>query len=142
DERASGWQVPGCRAVVLGAGGAARSAVYMLKQRGVEVDIVNRTLPRAQELAARFSARAHGTDALARLLPAADVLVNCTSLGMAGKSALDIDLAPLKRSAGVFDVIYVPPETALLKTARGRRHRPGEGLRMVLHHAGHGCRQR
>src|SRR5207248_5929976 len=85
DERAPGWKVPGCRAVVLGAGGAARSAVYMLRERGVEVEIVNRTLQRAQELAARFGAHAHGTEALARLLPAADVLVNCTSLGMAGK---------------------------------------------------------
>src|ERR671935_763423 len=91
DERAPGWEVKGCRALILGAGGAARAAVYMLKQRGVEVDIVNRTLPRAQELAARFSARAHGWDALPRLLAAADVLVNCTSLGMAGKAPLQIE---------------------------------------------------
>jgi len=58
DERAPGWKVSGCRALVLGAGGAARSAVYMLRQRGVGVDIVNRTLARAQELAARFGAQA------------------------------------------------------------------------------------
>jgi shikimate dehydrogenase len=141
DERAPGWQVPGCRAVVLGAGGAARSAVYMLGQRGVEVDIVNRTLARAQELAARFSARAHGTDALARLLPAADLLVNCTSLGMAGKGALQIDLAPLKRGAVVYDVIYVPLETALLKAARARGHRIVDGLGMLLHQAGYGFRK-
>jgi shikimate dehydrogenase len=141
DERAPGWQVPGCRAVVLGAGGAARSAVYMLKQRGVDVDIVNRTLARAQELAARFSARAHGTDALARLLPAADLLVNCTSLGMAGKGALDIDLAPLKPSAVVYDVIYVPLETALLRAARARGHRSVDGLGMLLHQAGYGFRK-
>ncbi|HSU78015.1 MAG TPA: shikimate dehydrogenase [Burkholderiales bacterium] len=141
DERAPGWQVPGCRAVVLGAGGAARSAVYMLKQRGVEVDIVNRTLARAQDLAARFSARAHGTDALARLLPAADLLVNCTSLGMAGKGALDIDLAPLKPSAVVYDVIYVPLETALLRAARARGHRSVDGLGMLLHQAGYGFRK-
>jgi len=141
DERAPGWRVSGCRAAVLGAGGAARSAVYMLKQRGVEVDIVNRTLARAQELAARFGARAHGTDALARLLPAADVLVNCTSLGMAGKGALDIDLAPLKRTAVVYDVIYVPLETALLKAARTRGHRTVDGLGMLLQQAGYGFRK-
>src|SRR5918911_484639 len=76
DERAPGWQVPGCRAVVLGAGGAARSAVYMLKERGAEVDIVNRTLSRAQDLAARFGARAHDWGVLPRVLPAADVIVN------------------------------------------------------------------
>lgn len=141
DERAPGWQVPGCRAVVLGAGGAARSAVYMLRQRGVEVDIVNRTVPRAQGLAARFGARAHAVDALRQLLPGADALVNCTSLGMAGKGALDVDLAPLKRSAVVYDVIYVPLETALLKSARSRGHRTVDGLGMLLHQAGYGFRK-
>jgi shikimate dehydrogenase len=141
DERAPGWQVPGCRAVVLGAGGAARSAVYVLRQRGVEVDLVNRTLLRAEQLAARFSAGAHGTDALPRLLPGADLLVNCTSLGMAGKGALNIDLAPLKRTAVVYDVIYVPLETALLKAARSRGHRTVDGLGMLLHQAGYGFRK-
>ena len=57
--------MPGCKALVLGAGGAARSAVYALKQRGVEVTIVNRTLARAQELAKRFGATAHGWDDVA-----------------------------------------------------------------------------
>jgi len=141
DERAPGWNVKGCRAVLLGAGGAARAALYMLRQRGVEVDIVNRTLPRAQELAARFGARAHGRDALPRLLPTADMLVNGTSLGMAGKEPLQIDLAPLKPSAVVYDVIYVPLETALLKAARARGHRTVDGLGMLLHQAGFGFRK-
>jgi shikimate dehydrogenase len=141
DERAPGWQVPGCRALVLGAGGAARSAVYMLKERGAEVDIVNRTLARAQDLAARFGARPYHWEALASLLPAADVLVNCTSLGMAGKEPLQIDLTPLKRSAVVYDVIYVPLETALLKAARARGHRTVDGLGMLLHQAGYGFRK-
>jgi shikimate dehydrogenase len=141
DERAPGWKVPGCRAVVLGAGGAARSAVYMLKERGAELDIVNRTLPRAQELAKRFGARAHAMAELRRLLASADLLVNCTSLGMAGKEPLEIDLAPLKRSAVVYDVIYVPLETALLKAARARGHRTLDGLGMLLHQAGYGFRK-
>ena len=141
DERAPGWQVPGCRAVVLGAGGAARSAVYMLRERGAEVDIVNRTAPRAQELAARFHARAHAMEASARLLASADLLVNCTSLGMAGKEALRIDLTPLKRGAVVYDVIYVPLETALLRAARERGHRTVDGLGMLLHQAGYGFRK-
>jgi shikimate dehydrogenase len=141
DERAPGWNVSGCRAVVLGAGGAARSAVYMLKERGAQADIVNRTLPRAQELGAKFGAQAHGWDALARLLPQADVLVNCTSLGMAGKDALQIDLAPLKKSAVVYDVIYVPLETALLAQAKKRGHRTVDGLGMLLHQAGYGFRK-
>ena len=111
------------------------------KQRGVEVDLVNRTLERAQELAARFGARAHGWDALPRLLAAADVLVNCTSLGMAGKEPLHVDLTPLRRTAVVYDVIYVPLETALLGEAKKRGHRTVDGLGMLLQQAGFGFRK-
>src|SRR5882762_3205409 len=73
DDRAPGWNVPGCKALVLGAGGAGRSAVYALKQRGAEVHIVNRTLARAEALAARFGVKAHGFDAVPRLLRETDV---------------------------------------------------------------------
>jgi len=141
DDRAPGWNVRGCKALVLGSGGAARSAVYALKQQGVEVDIVNRTLGRAQELAQRFSAGAHGWEGLARLLPGIDLLVNCTSLGMTGKEALQIDLGPLKKSAVVYDIVYVPLETALLAQAKKRGHRTVDGLGMLLHQARFGFRK-
>ncbi|MGE5639165.1 MAG: shikimate dehydrogenase [Clostridia bacterium] len=141
DDQAPGWQVPSCRAVILGAGGAARSAAYALRQRGVQVRIVNRSRERADELAARFSASAHGMDALPALLRDADLLVNCTSLGMQGKPPLELDLAPLKRSAVVSDVIYVPLETALLREARSRGHRVVDGLGMLLQQAGYGFRK-
>ncbi|MBI4290373.1 MAG: shikimate dehydrogenase [Betaproteobacteria bacterium] len=143
DDRAPAWDVPGCRAVVLGAGGAARSAAYALIDRGVEVALANRTLSRAQELAAHFGrrVRAHGVQDLARLLPEADLLVNCTSRGMAGMPPLAIDLASLKRSAVVCDVVYVPLETALLAAARRRGHRTVDGLGMLLHQAGFGFRK-
>ncbi len=143
DGRAPGWDMPGCRALVLGAGGAGRSAVYALKQRGAEVDLVNRTLARAQDLAARFGPRvhAHGFDAVPRLLREADVLVNCTSLGLAGKPPLEVDLGPLKPSAVVYDVVYVPLETGLLAAARKRGHRTVDGLGMLLQQAGFGFRK-
>jgi shikimate dehydrogenase len=141
DDRVSGWYVPGCRALVLGAGGAGRSAVYALKQRGAEVHVVNRTVSRAQGLAARFGVEAHGFDAVPRLLRDTDVLVNCTSLGLAGKPPLEIDLAPLKRSAVVYDVVYVPLETGLLAAARKRGHRTVDGLGMLLQQAGFGFRK-
>jgi shikimate dehydrogenase len=141
DDRATGWNVPGCRAVVLGAGGAGRSAVYALKQRGAQVEVVNRTRTRAEELGARFGANAHGFDALPRLLREADVLVNCTSLGLAGKPPLEIDLEPLKRTAVVYDVVYVPLETGLLAAARKRGHRTVDGLGMLLQQAGFGFRK-
>ena len=143
DDRAPGWDVPGCHVVVLGAGGAARSAAYALVTRGGEVHLVNRTLARAGELAARFGprVRAHGLDELPRLLATADVLVNCTSLGMVGKPGLEIDLGPLKPGAVVYDVVYVPLETALLAAARKRGHRTVDGLGMLLQQAGFGFRK-
>ena len=143
DERAPGWNVPGCRALVFGAGGAGRSAVYALRQRGVEVHLVNRTVARAEELANRFGpgVRAYGWQAAPGLLPSADLVVNCTSLGLAGKAPLEMDLAPLRPGAVVYDVVYVPLETALLAQARRRGHRTVDGLGMLLQQAGFGFRK-
>ena len=141
DDRAPGWKVPGCKALVLGAGGAGRSAVYALKERGAEVHVVNRTVSRAEDLAARFGVKAHGFDAVPKLLREADLLVNCTSLGMMGKEPLQIDLGPLKKSAVVYDIVYVPLETALLAQAKKRGHRAVDGLGMLLQQAGFGFRK-
>jgi shikimate dehydrogenase len=140
DELAPGWDVPRCRVVVLGAGGAARSAAYALLERGAEVALANRTVERASALAAHFGAHVsgHGVDALPALLAGADLLVNCTSLGMVGKPPLEIDLGPLKAGAVVYDVVYVPLETKLLAQARARGHRVVDGLGMLLHQAGFG----
>jgi shikimate dehydrogenase len=141
DDRAPGWGTPGCKVLILGAGGASRSAVYAFRRRGIEVHLANRTLARAEELAQRFGAKAHGWDEIPRLLPQADVLVNCTSLGMAGKDPLQIDLTPLKKGAVVYDIIYVPLETSLLAQARRRGHRTVDGLGMLLQQAGFGFRK-
>ena len=144
DEAAPGWPVPGACAVVLGAGGAARAAVYAFGQRGVAARIVNRTRSKADALATHFGATAkaaisgHGMDELPVLLKDTDVLVNCTSCGMLGKPPLDIDLGPLKKSAVVYDAVYVPLETPLLAQARRRGHRVVDGLGMLLHQAGYG----
>ena len=143
DDRAPGWDASRGAAVILGAGGAARAAAYALMQRGLRVALVNRTLQRAEELAARYGpmVRAYGYDALPRLLPGTDLLVNCTSLGMVGKPALAIDLGPLKSSAVVYDVVYVPLATPLLAAARERGHRTVDGLGMLLQQAGFGFRK-
>jgi shikimate dehydrogenase len=140
DQCAPGWDVARTHAVVIGAGGAARSAIYGLVTRGFDVSVANRTAERADDLAARFGPRVHAYeyDALPGLLPAADLLVNCTSLGMVGKPPHTIDLTPLKRDAIVCDVVYVPLETPLLAAARARGHRTVDGLGMLLHQAGFG----
>jgi shikimate dehydrogenase len=143
DQSAPGWEVPGGRVVVMGAGGSARSAVYAFVTRGLEVALVNRTMSRAQELAAHFGpkVKVYQYADLGGLLPQADVLVNCTSCGMNGKPPLDLDLTPLKKSAVVYDVVYVPLETDLLARAKARGHRTVDGLGMLLQQAGFGFRK-
>jgi shikimate dehydrogenase len=64
-----------------------------------------------------------------------DLLVNTTSLGMAGQPPLEIDLTPLPPSAIVTDIVYVPLETELLAAARRRSLRAVDGLGMLLHQA-------
>ena len=137
DDRAAGWDADPGVAVVLGAGGAARAVVWGLLRRGFAVRIVNRTLGRAEELAARFrvGASAHGFDELPRLLAEASLLVNTTSLGMVGKDDLAIDLGPLPDRALVTDAVYVPLVTPLLAAAEARGLRTVDGLGMLLHQA-------
>ena len=130
-----GWDATPGKAVVLGAGGSARASVYGFRERGFTVSIVNRTRARADELAQEFGASAHDSAELPRLLGEADVLINNTSLGMKGNPPNAIDLAPLKRSAIVYDVVYVPLETDLLKRAKQAGHRVVDGLSMLLYQA-------
>src|SRR5437762_8225950 len=87
DDRAPRWDRAAGRAIVLGAGGAARSAAFGLIRRGFRVPLVNRTRQRASELAAHFGAqvRGYGFDALPEILADAGLLVNCTALGVVGK---------------------------------------------------------
>ncbi len=63
------------------------------------------------------------------------LLGNTTSLGMAGKGALDVDLSGLPETAWVHDIVYVPLETPLLRAARQRGLRTVDGLGMLLHQA-------
>ncbi|MBY5319053.1 shikimate dehydrogenase [Rhizobium johnstonii] len=135
DELAPGWDTGTKRAVILGAGGATRAATYGLLSRGLTVALCNRTVSKAESLASHFGAgvSAHGMNALPELIAECDLLVNTTSLGMIGQPPLDFDLSPLKKDAIVYDVIYVPLETELIKGAKARGHRSVDGLGMLLH---------
>ena len=141
DDRAPGWDLTNGHAVIIGAGGAARAAAYAIVQRGLKVSLINRTASHEEELALHFAGNveaAGGFDALPQVLGSADLLVNCTPLGMHGKPPLDVDLSPLKATAVVYDVVYVPLETNLLAAARARGHRTVDGLGMLLQQAGFG----
>jgi shikimate dehydrogenase len=128
-------------ALILGAGGAARGVVAGLLERGVgRIVVANRTDGKARELAVFEPARIEPIpwgDIPIRLAEA-DLLVNTTSLGMAGQPSLEIDLSPLPRDAIVTDIVYVPLETPLLAQARARGLRTVDGLGMLLHQAAPG----
>jgi 3-dehydroquinate dehydratase/shikimate dehydrogenase len=108
----------GAKALVLGAGGAARAAVFGMRDKGAEVFILNRTAETAQKLAKQSGSKAIKKDALAKTT--FDLIVNATPIGMAGvKGAPILDAADLNTKL-VFDLVYNPLETPLLRLARQR----------------------
>lgn len=138
-EAVPAWNPAAGPAVVLGAGGAARAIVAALSDAGVaEIRIVNRTLARAEAVAGDLSIpktriTIHSWSEAGAVQRHAGLLVNATSLGMAGEPPLVLDLSPLPPSAPVVDIVYVPLETGLLAAARQRGHAVVDGLGMLLH---------
>ena len=123
------------KAVVLGAGGAAKAVCYALHQLGFQhIVIANRTREKAEALAASFqNVQVGAWDN--NLLADADLLVNATSLGMTGKEPLEMDLSRLPVGALVTDIVYAPLITPLLAAAKARGNPIVDGLGMLLHQA-------
>lgn len=136
-----GATVPGWTAgpvTVLGAGGAARGICRALIDAAVpEIQITNRTRARAETLADEFGDRVvvRDWDERNAALEGASLLVNTTTLGMAGADDLEIDLAALPTAAPVYDIVYTPRITPLLAQAGARGNPVIEGLGMLLHQA-------
>lgn len=131
----------GSSALVLGAGGAARGVVLALKSLGLtDIRIANRTMKRAEDLAAAFELTVIGWDDKSEAIDNIDILVNTTSLGMSGQPPLDIELGRLNPSALVADIVYAPLKTLLLKEAEGKAHPTVDGLAMLMHQAVPGFR--
>ncbi|WP_281194830.1 shikimate dehydrogenase [Halorubrum sp. F4] len=104
-------------AVVVGAGGAGRAAAFALADAGADVHVANRTTERAVELAADVpDATGGGLDGLDERVPAADVLVNATSVGME-EDATPVPAELLHGDLAVLDAVYAPIETRLLRDA-------------------------
>jgi shikimate dehydrogenase len=138
DREAPGWDMNSGKAVVIGAGGAARAIVHALILRGMKrILLINRTKERAAELASDFGESIEVVDFadLSGVLAGANLLVNTTSLGMRGQPPLGIDLAPLPLGAVVSDIIYVPLETELIRAANALGLRAVPGIGMLLHQA-------
>ncbi len=123
-------------ALLLGAGGAARAIAASLRDLGVAVTLSNRTPARATELAAALSG-CLVIDWAERDIAIADhaLLVNTTSLGMAGHAPLAIDLGRAATDLAVADIVYVPLETPLITAARAHGLKTAPGLGMLLHQA-------
>lgn len=121
----------GARVLVLGAGGAARAAVFGCADRGASVFIHNRTAETAVSLAAEAGASALPREALQS--EHFDVLINTTPAGMRG-NALTLPLAEDELHADlVFDLVYNPLETPLLTLAREKGLEVIQGVEMFIH---------
>lgn len=117
---------------VIGAGGAARAILFALSRIGVgRVTILNRNPLKGAALLAGFGLKGDALKLDAPLPPAA-LLVNATSLGMTGQPPLDLDLSPLPEDAVVYDIVYAPLETGLLRAARARDLDTVDGLDMLI----------
>jgi shikimate dehydrogenase len=123
-------ELAGRDVVVLGAGGAARAVAFGALERGARVVLLNRTVARAQKLAADLGAP--GAGALADLARTpCDVLVNTTSVGLRSDvSPVSADAIP--RGAIVMDAVYDPACTRLLRDAAGRGARTISGKWMLV----------
>jgi shikimate dehydrogenase len=128
---AIGEPLSGRRALVLGAGGSARAAVWALREAGAaDVAVWNRTSERAQTLAGELGARA-----IARPRPA-ELLVNCTAVGLQAApdelAQLGLDETLLGEYALVVDLVYRAGATELLRAARAHGARTIDGLAVLV----------
>jgi len=119
---------------VVGAGGVARAIVAGLNDAGANIRIYNRTIERGQKLAAEFDCEFAPLDDLKNL--DAKLLINCTSIGMhPNVEAAPVPKESLKRGMAVFDTVYNPARTLLLKEAKKKRMKTIDGISMFVNQA-------
>ena len=130
--------VSGKTAVILGAGGAASAAVYAAMMRGYNPVILNRTVKRAEELALRVGAEFGSLSDFGRYDP--DLVINTTPVGMGDhshpgdeKASVPISASLLRPEMRVFDLVYTPVETPLLRAALERGCSIIPGTEMFIH---------
>jgi shikimate dehydrogenase len=134
-----GLPLKGSRVVLLGAGGAGRTAALKLASDGAaHLHLVNRTASKAEAVAAEIRKRFPGTG-LTVGYPGpgqdVDLVLNATSLGLNEQEPLPLDLQalPLRRARAVYDMVYRPAETPLLRAAQEAGCRVANGLGMLLY---------
>ncbi len=134
--------VRGKEVVLLGAGGAARAIAFSLSKAGARLTIANRTVPRAKALASTIGQKLGMEVKVASLnraeltgaLKNADVLINATSVGMSPKAGQTlVSASMMHRGLVVYDIVYEPLRTKLLREARRAGGRTIDGLGMLVH---------
>lgn len=116
---------------VIGAGGAARAIVYGLKIKGAIIKIYNRSQDKAKLLAEEFGCGYSGLNSLEDL-STMDVIINAASLGM-NRNTSPIDIKFLNKKQIIFDIVYSPKETKLIKDAKTIGAKVIYGYEMLLY---------
>ena len=135
-----GVELEGKKALMFGAGGAARAVGYALLKGGVSfLYIVNRNFQRAREVGELLGKRGNvlvfplRDSTVETLLKEVDLIVNTTSVGMKPEDPHLFDYSKIPEGIAVVDIIYNPPETPLLKAAKERGCKTVNGLGMLVH---------
>jgi len=130
-------ELRGARVLLLGAGGAGKAAALKLAEENVaELHLLNRTRSKAEEVGREIQARFPGVRVGIGYPPhRVELVLNATSLGLKSDDSLPLDekAFPLGNTAAVYDMIYRPAETPLLRTAKAAGCRVANGLGMLLH---------
>ena len=136
----NGIDTKGMCALILGAGGAARSVAISLARSGVrEIFIANRTRKNSEKIKHLINENFNAVNVTAasefkdyyKYAQRADIIINCTSIGM-NSSDIPVDSEVLKVSHIVFDLVYYPLETSLLKAARMKGAKTVSGIEMLV----------
>ncbi|WP_214044497.1 shikimate dehydrogenase [Methanomethylovorans sp.] len=134
----AGVKIEGAKVLIVGAGGAARGISFKLAGDGADITIANRTpeksIQLAEDVALVGNARGCGLDKLDELIADANVLINCTSLGMHPQVEATIAIAEQMHSGlVVFDIVYNPLKTKLLKEAEKAGAKTVSGVMMLVY---------
>lgn len=129
----AGFDFAGKPVTVVGAGGAARAILFALTRMDVgPVTLLNRNVLKAGVLLSTFGLKGQALSLTAPLDPATALLVNASTLGMAGQPPLALEIGELDEECVVYDIIYSPLETPLLAAARARGMETVDGLEMLI----------
>lgn len=139
-----GFHPKGLSAAVVGAGGAARAVLSSLcMNEACQIYVINRTLDKAKRLTSEFkksfkdsvlhASSLDDKDEIKDILSRSNLLVNATSAGMKGTPSIELPLESLPKDAVIYDLVYDPRETNLMKAAKQLGFKASGGLSMLLY---------